>query len=168
MRTDIFLLRALKVFQVLFSASLYAQSNLKFLSRFCQNSYTHVHAANMRVSLLLLLSNICTLVWAAGYQGCLERVWLFQAYDIDELNPESDRQIGFECLSWNTNTRTCNGGDAGYRACHGTRPGNRCTFNELMRFLGHLPNGNSNWAANGPDGQVYTNLLALSANKSLV
>jgi lambda repressor-like predicted transcriptional regulator len=39
----------------------------------------------MRVSLFLALSYLSTAVWAGGYQGCLERVWLFQAYEIDAL-----------------------------------------------------------------------------------
>jgi hypothetical protein len=63
----------------------------------------------MRVSLFLALSYLSTAVWAGGYQGCLERVWLFQAYEINALNPASDQQIGFRCRRWNDATHTCDG-----------------------------------------------------------
>jgi hypothetical protein len=44
----------------------------------------------MRVPLFFTISYLSTAVWARGYQGCLERVLLFQAYEIDALNDLDD------------------------------------------------------------------------------
>jgi hypothetical protein len=51
----------------------------------------------MKVPFVLTLSFLITAVWAGGYQNCLERVWLYQAYLIDQHNPEPERQIGYQC-----------------------------------------------------------------------
>jgi hypothetical protein len=48
--------------------------------------------------------------WAGGYQGCLERVWLYEAFAIDwEFNKEASRTIGFSCKgkNWDEETKTC-------------------------------------------------------------
>ncbi|KAF2119737.1 hypothetical protein BDV96DRAFT_352002 [Lophiotrema nucula] len=100
----------------------------------------------MKIHLVFALS-FSTAVCAAGYQGCLERVWLFQAYEIDELNPVTDRQIGFRCRRWDDATHTCRNND--YEACRGTRPNNRCTFDELCFFLGKAPQRRG-WSAIDP------------------
>ncbi|KFY35673.1 hypothetical protein V494_05713 [Pseudogymnoascus sp. VKM F-4513 (FW-928)] len=92
----------------------------------------------MRVSLVLSLSYLSMAVWAGGYQGCLERVWLFQAYEIDALNPLADQTIGFKCTRPDEKKMICNGD---WAAC---RPGattsrTRCDFGELMKHLGKAP-----------------------------
>lgn len=51
----------------------------------------------------LLLQNVS----AGGYQGCLERVHLFQAYDIEELLPEADRILGKRCADWDEGAKVC-------------------------------------------------------------
>lgn len=96
----------------------------------------------MRVSLFLALSYLSTAVWAGGYQGCLERVWLFQAYEIDALYPEADRTIGFKCNKWNEVTHTCN---VDWSPCKGKQAGGRCSFDELSFWLGKAPS-RGGWA----------------------
>ena len=54
-------------------------------------------------ALFLLLQNVS----AGGYQGCLERVHLFQAYDIEELLPEADRILGKRCADWDEGSKIC-------------------------------------------------------------
>ncbi|KAF2809812.1 uncharacterized protein BDZ99DRAFT_345753, partial [Mytilinidion resinicola] len=89
----------------------------------------------MRVSLFLALSYLSAAVWAGGYQGCLERVWLFQAYEIDALNPEMDQTLGFRCSRWNDGTKQC---DGDWNPCR-SRAGTRCNFDELTHFMGNAP-----------------------------
>jgi len=96
----------------------------------------------MRVSLFFALSYLSTAVWAGGYQGCLERVWLFQAYEVDALYPEADRTIGFKCNKWNEATHTCN---VDWTPCKGRQAGGRCSFDELMFWLGKAPSRDG-WA----------------------
>ncbi|OBT41173.1 hypothetical protein VE00_09081 [Pseudogymnoascus sp. WSF 3629] len=91
----------------------------------------------MRVSLYLILSYLSIAAWAGGYQGCLERVWLFQAYEIDALNPRQFQSIGFKCTRLGAAAKTCDG----WTPC---RPGSttgrtRCDFGELMKHLGKAP-----------------------------
>jgi hypothetical protein len=47
--------------------------------------------------------------WAGGYQGCLERVWLYQAYLIDSLNDYDDQTIGWQCKgkNWDRDAKKC-------------------------------------------------------------
>lgn len=116
----------------------------------------------MKRSLFLALSYLCTAVWAGGYQGCLERVWLFQAYEIDALNPEMDQQIGFRCRKWIDADHKCDGGDGGYEACRGSRPDRRCTFDELMVHLGRAPQPRG-WSATDPaTGRLDTRQTAVN------
>jgi hypothetical protein len=64
----------------------------------------------MKGPLFFTLLYLFTIAWAGGYQGALERVWLYQAFVIDyELNPEADRTIGVQCQTrnWNDATKTC-------------------------------------------------------------
>lgn len=53
-------------------------------------------------ALFLLLQNVS----ARGYQGCRERVHVFQAYDIKELLPEADRILGEMCADWDEGTKS--------------------------------------------------------------
>ncbi|KAK4031478.1 hypothetical protein C8A01DRAFT_42075 [Parachaetomium inaequale] len=60
----------------------------------------------MRTFALLALSYLSTAVWAGGYQGCLERVWTYQAYLIDGLNAVNDQTLGFKCANANFDKAT--------------------------------------------------------------
>ena len=71
----------------------------------------------------------------------MERVLAFQAYQIDELNPASDRTLGFKCDLYNASVKQCTGN---WIACRGSRPGGRCDFSEFLRHMGKLPN-DRNW-----------------------
>ncbi|KFY07989.1 hypothetical protein V492_06643 [Pseudogymnoascus sp. VKM F-4246] len=102
------------------------------------SALSHLVATIMRISLVLSLSYLSVAVWAGGYQGCLERVWLFQAYEIDALNPLADQTIGFKCTKADEKKKECTGV---WTAC---RPGattgrTRCDFGELMKHLGKAP-----------------------------
>jgi hypothetical protein len=55
----------------------------------------------MRGSLLFTLFYLFVAAWAGGYQGCLERVWLYQAYLIDSLNDYDDQTLGWQCKGKN-------------------------------------------------------------------
>lgn len=63
----------------------------------------------MRSCLLFALLYLFVAAWAGGYQGCLERVWLYQAYLIDSLNDYNDQTIGWQCKDKGItkNTKTC-------------------------------------------------------------
>ncbi|GIK03430.1 hypothetical protein Aspvir_007499 [Aspergillus viridinutans] len=87
----------------------------------------------MKTSFFLALAYIAASVWAGGYQGCLERVLFFYAYQIDGLNDPVDQTLGFKCKRWNDRTRSCVNND--WVACKG-RGGGRCNFNELMASIG--------------------------------
>lgn len=90
----------------------------------------------MKVPFVLSLSFLITAVWAGGYQNCLERVWLYQAYLIDQHNPEADRQIGYGCSNWKANR--CMGNWVPCRARQNGRP---CNFDEFQNFLGNTRPG---------------------------
>lgn len=95
----------------------------------------------MRATVLLGLVLFITTAWAGGYQGVLERVMLYFAYEIDGLNPKEDRVIGFACKGqYNTNTNTCLGTwvEPNPKTAH-TR---RANINELLGPLSKLA-GNS-------------------------
>ncbi|KAL7945806.1 hypothetical protein V8C42DRAFT_321618 [Trichoderma barbatum] len=88
----------------------------------------------MRATVLLELVLFITAVWAGGYQGTLERVLLYYAYEIDALNAEADRVIGFACKgSFNTATGQCPGGWEKPKS-----KGPRANFNELVGPLSKL------------------------------
>ncbi|KAM5445397.1 hypothetical protein MaudCBS49596_007540 [Microsporum audouinii] len=109
----------------------------------------------MRPPLLLTLTYLAASVIAEGYQGCLERVMLFYAYQIDELNDPKDRTLGFACKKWDDSAKICTNND--WKECKG-KGGGRCNFNELMASLGRArPNDKlvgppgSNQATTSPD-----------------
>ncbi|USP75517.1 hypothetical protein yc1106_02791 [Curvularia clavata] len=87
----------------------------------------------MRFQLVAVLSLLLQNVSAGGYQGCLERVHLLQAYDIEELIPEADRILGKRCADWDEGAKVCKNNQ--YETCTGSRPNNRCTFDELQDFM---------------------------------
>jgi hypothetical protein len=110
----------------------------------------------MRLQLAVALSIFTSSVWAAGYQGCLERVHLFQAYEVDGLLQSGDRILGFKCRSWvdvRGGGSYCRNND--YIECTGSRPGGRCTFDELQDFM-RPANERQAWAAgaNGANGRI--------------
>ncbi len=96
----------------------------------------------MKTPLFVGLFYLCTAVWAGGYQGCLERVWLFQAYEIDGLNPEMDQTIGFRCQRWDNVNHQCR---QAWQPCRGRGANGRCNFDEFMFHLGRAPQRNG-WA----------------------
>jgi hypothetical protein len=95
----------------------------------------------MRISFLLTVAYLIATVFAGGYQGCLERVLLFYAYQIDQLNPLEEQTLGWRCRRWRGRDRTnyipahCDDDD--WERCRGAG-GGKCSFNELMVFLGKL------------------------------
>ncbi|KAF6816297.1 hypothetical protein CPLU01_13893 [Colletotrichum plurivorum] len=116
----------------------------------------------MKASLVLTLSYLITAVWAGGYQNCLERVWLFQSYLIDQENPnEPDRQIGYGCSRWRNNN--CVGNWVPCRPGRGTGR-TRCDFDEFQRFLGNTPPANTfpAQAAYRPDGSLDNQQTAVN------
>ncbi|WPJ65553.1 hypothetical protein SMAC4_13945 [Sordaria macrospora] len=88
----------------------------------------------MRAFLPLAFSHLLVTVWAGGYQSGLERIWLFKAYEIDGFNAEADRTIGMRCNKFKPNLKTpaCT---EEWIPCVGSRPNNRCDFDEFMDFL---------------------------------
>ncbi|KAI1196777.1 hypothetical protein F5X97DRAFT_202867 [Nemania serpens] len=86
-------------------------------------------------SFFFLVANVL----AGGYAGALERVWLFYAYQIDGLNDPADQTLGWKCLSWDEPQNQCRPsrkGRNGWTKCVGTGPGKRCTFSQLLNFVG--------------------------------
>ena len=127
----------------------YAKPHLLFqTSHFQLHENSFERRAIMRLSHLLFHFYLFTAVWAGGYAGALERIWLFQAYEIDALN-EPDRQtVGFKCRHWEPAEELmgmviagyCRNGNSGYQACRPARGANRrCTYAELMIHLGRTP-----------------------------
>jgi hypothetical protein len=93
----------------------------------------------MRTFTFLALSYLSTAAWAGGYQGCLERVWIYQAYLIDQLNAPADRTLGFKCGENDINraTRQCK---VDWKACTSTsNPGGPCTYDEFFKTFGKGP-----------------------------
>ncbi|KAM0510821.1 hypothetical protein ACHAPE_010504 [Trichoderma viride] len=80
----------------------------------------------MQASLFIGFVLLATKVLAGGFAGALERVWLFYAYQIDELNEPAQRTIGL-------NKKT---GNEWWIECPGSMPNRRCNFSELLNFLG--------------------------------
>lgn len=116
----------------------------------------------MKVFIFLALSCLSTAVWAGGYQGCLERLLLFQAYEIDELNDDKDRTIGFKCTKWNEEKKVC---DGAYQPCRSARKGaTRCNYDELIVHLGkaHVRKG---WSVLDGDGKLDVDKTALATFK---
>jgi hypothetical protein len=67
-------------------------------------------ASNMTAFIFVTFLCLFTTVWDGGYQGCLERVWLYQALVIDhKINDEASRTIGMQCKGrdWDGATHVC-------------------------------------------------------------
>ncbi|KAL7913907.1 hypothetical protein GGI35DRAFT_490322 [Trichoderma velutinum] len=103
----------------------------------------------MRTTLFLQLVLLITTAWAGGYQGSVERLLLFYAYEIDELNDAKDRTLGFRCKKWDANKKECmpikdpkddkKPAAPVWEECVGeVLPSKRCTFSELTGFMGKL------------------------------
>ncbi|XDG05349.1 hypothetical protein ABKA04_004964 [Annulohypoxylon sp. FPYF3050] len=116
----------------------------------------------MKTILFLLLSHL-SVVLAGGYQGCLERILLYNAYEIDGLNPEADQKIGFKCVSKpDEKAKTCDK----WEACKPKKNSGRtrCNFDDLVFFLGKSP-GPTGWTINGPDGKMDIEATATNCYK---
>ncbi|KAL2194362.1 hypothetical protein P885DRAFT_63154 [Corynascus similis CBS 632.67] len=90
----------------------------------------------LKVPFVLTLPLFITAVWAGGYQNCLERVWLYQAYLIDQYNPEAQRQIGYRCSNWRHDSCICD-----WVPCRGREGRAQCNFDDFQVFLGNLRPG---------------------------
>jgi hypothetical protein len=125
----------------------------------------------MKASLSLALFYLSTVVWAGGYQGALERVWLFQAYEIDALNPLDQQTIGFKCRhQLDAKVTTCKKYEKdadgkekdGWIPCAPHRntkpPRSRCNFDELTKHMGSAPplRAGQKWAIYDADGKLNT------------
>lgn len=95
----------------------------------------------MKLLLSILFLPIAT-VLAGGYAGALERVWLFYAYQIDGLNDESSRTMGWKCTSWDDKKLECRTkkGKVQWVKCVGTLPDRRCTFSQFLNHVGGCTN----------------------------
>lgn len=97
----------------------------------------------MRASRLLALLIFATVVIAGGYQGCLEKVWLFKAYEIEGLNP-GPHSLGWKCKAWDDASNTCRNNE--WMECVGRRDAHpRCDFGEFMHHMGKA-DGSIAWA----------------------
>ena len=93
----------------------------------------------MKTFPFLALSYLPIAVWAGGYQGCLERVWTYQAYLIDGLNAPGDQTLGFRCSDPNFDKAT---GDCkvDWDRCESKAdPSGRCSYDEFIKFLRKAP-----------------------------
>ncbi|KAL2140527.1 hypothetical protein VTI28DRAFT_3731 [Corynascus sepedonium] len=93
----------------------------------------------MRTFLYLTFLNFLTAVWAGGYQGCLERVWLYQAYEIDELSDPADQIMGFKCPEpdFDKDTKVCK---VDWIRCKSkTVASGQCSYDKFIVFLGKNP-----------------------------
>ncbi|TIC91662.1 hypothetical protein CH35J_010999 [Colletotrichum higginsianum] len=111
----------------------------------------------MKGSLILTLSYLITAVWAGGYQNCLERVWLFQSFLIDQHNPERDRQIGYQCNNWRQNRCVGN-----WVPCRGRQGRAQCNYDDFQQFLGNMIPGMPLQAAYRPDGSLDSQQTAVN------
>lgn len=122
----------------------------------------------MRASLSLVFFYLSTAVWAGGYQGALERVWLFQAYEIDALNPLDQQTIGFKCRhQLDTKVTTCKKASKEdtreeWIPCAPHRntkpPRSRCNFDEFTKHMGSAPplKAKETWGIYDADGKLNT------------
>ncbi|KAJ3573085.1 hypothetical protein NPX13_g4830 [Xylaria arbuscula] len=113
----------------------------------------------MRVPLFIVFSYLSIAVWAGGYQGCLERVWLYQAYQIDGLNDPKDQTVGMKCRSWDRTKKECTGGN--WTPCKPKKNSGRtrCNFDDLIIHLGGA-NQNLQWTVNDASGNLDTEKTA--------
>jgi hypothetical protein len=100
------LLLHLSNFDCLFAGtSVFCQLSLLFLLYLLLGG-----ATTMKGSLILTFLYLFSTAWAGGYQGCLERVWLYQALVIDyEMNAPAARRIGVQCKprDWDKTNKLC-------------------------------------------------------------
>ncbi|KAH7116607.1 hypothetical protein B0J13DRAFT_681229 [Dactylonectria estremocensis] len=92
----------------------------------------------LRLLISILFLPIVT-VLAGGYAGAMERVWLYYAYQIDQLNDEADRTLGYKCKSWDPTKKECRPNKKGvvqWHACKGALPNRKCNFSDLLNTLG--------------------------------
>ncbi|KAI6778524.1 uncharacterized protein J7T54_005048 [Emericellopsis cladophorae] len=125
----------------------------------------------MRLSLLLCDLYLATAVVAGGYQGALERVLLYYAYQIDGLNDPSYRQLGYKCVSWQKDAGECKDNNWEQYKCTALddpneKKGKRCNFWQLMTNLGETRGGN-NAKLMMPEG-VDANAKTLPIEKTAV
>ena len=84
----------------------------------------------MRASTTLLLSWLTSTAWAGGYQSCVERVLVLQAYELDQLNPESERKWGYKCAgTYDKGSGKCSGS---WVPCQPKSGSGKCNFDDLM------------------------------------
>lgn len=107
----------------------------------------------MRVPLFLTLSYLIVAVWAGGYAGCLERIWLYQAYVIDNHTDVADKTVGYKCRKWDHANHNCKN-DA-WEACKPRKQnGKRCEFGDLMVHLGKTDGKSDNWEVKDADNNM--------------
>lgn len=111
----------------------------------------------MKVPFILTLSYLITAVWAGGYQNCLERVWLFESFLIDQQNPVRDQQIGYQCNNWRGNK--CIGS---WVLCRGRQGRTQCNFDDFQQFLGNTRPGMPAQAAYRADGSLDNRQTAVN------
>ncbi|KAF7167905.1 hypothetical protein CNMCM6106_003275 [Aspergillus hiratsukae] len=107
----------------------------------------------MRTSSFLSLVYLAASVCAGGYQGCLERLLLFYAYQINGLNDPKDQTLGFKCKNWDNKAQNCVNDE--WEACKG-KGGGRCNFNELMATLGFSRTNDKLVGPSGADQNTAT------------
>ncbi|RSL72595.1 hypothetical protein CEP53_000993 [Fusarium sp. AF-6] len=90
----------------------------------------------MHAPFFLALFFLITRTWAGGFQGALEKVLLYAAYEIDGLNEPSSRKLGFRCVTWIDKDDMCK--DDEWEECKPKPPTDRtrCNFNELHVHMG--------------------------------
>ncbi|KAI1810270.1 hypothetical protein GGS20DRAFT_594847 [Poronia punctata] len=115
----------------------------------------------MKVFLFLILSHL-SVVSAGGYQGCLERVLLYNAYEIDGLNDANAQTVGFKCTKPNLAAKTC----PQWNACTPKKNTGRtrCNFDELMVFLGKAPK-QTGWSVYDQNGNLAAEQTAKQCYK---
>ncbi|KAH9871193.1 hypothetical protein J1614_006769 [Plenodomus biglobosus] len=108
----------------------------------------------MRIHVLSSLLSLLTVVWAGGYQGCLERVFMYQAYLIDGINPPNDQIMGWQCIgrNFNAGTRTCLPG--GWVRTPGYAPNSRISYDKFIYSLSTKTTRGRLWSVTGPDGSL--------------
>lgn len=93
----------------------------------------------MKTFPFLGLSYLSIAVWVGGYQGCLERVWTYQAYLIDGLNAPEDQTLGFKCSRSNFDIATNDCRVDWVRCASKANPTGRCSYDEFIKFMGKSP-----------------------------
>ncbi|KAJ2978898.1 hypothetical protein NQ176_g3561 [Zarea fungicola] len=86
----------------------------------------------MKLSWLVKIAPLATRVAAGGFHGCLERVALWQTYELEGKSNigAGDRKIGYHCPQYD---RILGCPEGGWEQCGGK--GARCSFSALMKQL---------------------------------